>query len=179
IANRALQFPVTTNNMKDMIHGIHKGRERVTPFMDARDRTPSAITLLDFRRMDFPGKINNCETCHNAGTYTTVPSSTLASTYESIDFTYDANYGKSTATTKMAKDSYGQANDYDLVTSPIAGACLSCHDSDSAAAHAASQGGTVKQKRSVFAAITVPAKGEGCFTCHGVGRSEDITVKHK
>ena len=37
--------------------------------VDARDRTPSAITLLDFRRMDFPGRLNNCETCHKAGTY--------------------------------------------------------------------------------------------------------------
>lgn len=177
--NKALQFPVTTNNMKDMIHGIHKGRERVTPFMDARDRTPSAITLLDFRRMDFPGKINNCETCHIAGTYTSVPSNTLASTYESINTADAAAILAGTRTTALAKASYATANNDDLVTSPIAGACLSCHGSDSAAAHAASQGGTVMQKRSVFAAITIPAKGEGCFTCHGVGKSEDITVHHK
>ena len=38
-----------------MIHGIHAGRDRVTPFQDARDRTAWRIQLLDFRRMDFPG----------------------------------------------------------------------------------------------------------------------------
>ena len=97
LPNAALKFPVTTNNFKDMIHGIHAGRERVTPFQDARDRTSTTtagggvIQLLDFRRMDFPGKLNNCETCHvtaassDQKTYNYVPASTLVSTYESID----------------------------------------------------------------------------------------------
>jgi OmcA/MtrC family decaheme c-type cytochrome len=65
LPNAALRFPVTSNNFKDMIHGIHAGRERVTPFQDARDRSSSGvIQLLDFRRMDFPGVLKNCETCH-------------------------------------------------------------------------------------------------------------------
>ena len=72
LPNAALKFPVVTNNFKDMIHGIHSGRDRVTPFQDARDRTPSAITLLDFRRMDFPGVLNNCNTCHVSSTSATI-----------------------------------------------------------------------------------------------------------
>ena len=81
---------MTSNNFKDMIHGIHAGRDRVTPFQDARDRTPSTINLLDFRRMDFPGKLNNCEACHVTGTNTTttynsIPSGALVSTHESIN----------------------------------------------------------------------------------------------
>ncbi len=44
----ALKFPVTSNNFKDMIHGIHAGRDRVTPFQDARDATSrGSITLID------------------------------------------------------------------------------------------------------------------------------------
>ena len=33
--NAALALPVTTNNFKDLIHGIHAGRDRVSPFRDA------------------------------------------------------------------------------------------------------------------------------------------------
>jgi len=185
--NKALQFPVTTNNMKDMIHGIHKGRERVTPFMDARDRTPSAITLLDFRRMDFPGKINNCETCHIAGTYASVPTGALASTYESIDAAYAAGIAGGTATPSLAKTAYGQANPEDKVTSPFAAACVACHDSVAAQSHMSTQGGLIQVVRGTTASpvagtftysIATPGKGEACATCHGVGRAEDVTVKH-
>ncbi|MBE0613688.1 MAG: OmcA/MtrC family decaheme c-type cytochrome [Burkholderiales bacterium] len=182
-SNWALKLPVTANNMKDMIHGIHAGRERVTPFKDARDRLSSAITLLDFRRMDFPGKLNNCETCHIAGTYASVPTGALASTYESIDATY-----KATANTTNAKAAYGQANPEDKVTSPFAAACVACHDSVAAQSHMSTQGGLIQVERGVTAtpvagtftySIATAGKGEACATCHGVGKAEDITVKHK
>ncbi len=100
---------MTSNNFKDMIHGIHAGRDRVTPFQDARDRTSrAAIELLDFRRMDFPGKLNNCETCHvtatgTTATYNTIPTGSLVSTYESIDAAYAAAIAGATATPADAK----------------------------------------------------------------------------
>ena len=190
--NRALATPVTSNNMKDMIHGIHIGRDRVTPFRDARDRTSGggasgAITLLDFRRMDFPGKINNCETCHIAGTYASVPTGALASTYESIDAAYAAGIAGGTATPSLAKTAYGQANPEDKVTSPFAAACVACHDSVAAQSHMSTQGGLIQVVRGTTASpvagtftysIATPGKGEACATCHGVGRAEDVTVKH-
>ena len=180
LANRALQFPVITNNFKDMIHGLHSGRDRVTPFMDARDRTPSAITLLDFKRMDFPGKRNNCETCHIAGTYNNVSANALASTYESIDAAYAAATTAGTATTALAKTALNQANTDDKVTSQFAAACISCHDSAAAQGHVGTQGGMIQVTRSVFQTnIATPGKGEACATCHGAGKAEDITVVHK
>ena len=180
LPNAALKLPVTTNNFKDMIHGIHSGRERVTPFVDARDRTPSAITLLDLRRMDFPGKLNNCETCHVAGTYSNVSANALASTYEAVDATYAAAIAGGTATPAMAKTALSTANADDIVTSPFAAACITCHDSVSAQAHVANNGGMIKVKRSVFQTnMATPGKGEACATCHGTGKTEDIAVKHK
>ncbi|WP_296276257.1 OmcA/MtrC family decaheme c-type cytochrome [Rhodoferax sp.] len=169
LTETALQLPVTSNNMKDMIHGIHAGRDRVTPFMDARDRTPSAITLLDFRRMDFPGKLNNCETCHKAGTYSSVPSAALSSNYESINAAYAV-----TRTTANAKASYATVNADDSVVSPYAAACVSCHDSQSAKTHASLNGGQVQVKRGALI-----ANGEGCVTCHGPGKEFDAVVMHK
>ncbi|MBI4290543.1 MAG: OmcA/MtrC family decaheme c-type cytochrome [Betaproteobacteria bacterium] len=180
LVNAALKLPVTTNNFKDMIHGIHAGRERVTPFVDARDRTPSAITLLDFRRMDFPGQLNNCQTCHVAGTYSSVPVGALSSTYESIDAAYAAGIAGGTATTAMAKTALSSVSTTDTVASPFAAACGSCHDSAAALGHMATNNGLIQVTRGTFqTSVTTPGQGEACATCHGIGKAEDAAVVHK
>ena len=180
LANAALKLPVTTNNFKDMIHGIHAGRERVTPFADARDRTPSAITLLDLRRMDFPGVLKNCDTCHVAGTYSSVPSGALASTHESIDAAYDTAITAGAATAALAKTALNTANSTDHVVSPFAAACISCHDSASAQGHVGTNNGVIQQNRSVFQSnAATPGKGEACMACHGAGKELDPAVVHK
>jgi len=185
--NAALKFPVTSNNFKDMIHGIHAGRERrVTPFQDARDRTPSAITLLDFRRMDFPGKLNNCETCHVTSasseqkTYNYVPASTLVSTYESIDAAYAAGIAGATATPAMAKTALSTVNTTDTVTTPFAAACASCHDNTPAKAHITINGGSLNVKRAdAQPAVRALEDVESCAVCHGPGRDFDTEKVHK
>jgi OmcA/MtrC family decaheme c-type cytochrome len=176
--NAALALPVTTNNFKDMIHGIHAGRDRVNPFRDARDSTSRGeITLLDFARMDFPGRLNNCETCHIAGTYSSVPLNALPSTYETIDAAYDAAIAGGTATTALAKGALSTttANGTDHVTTPFAGACVSCHDSTATKSHIKLQGGQVQVNRNTTGLVA----SESCVTCHGPGRSEDPAVAHK
>jgi OmcA/MtrC family decaheme c-type cytochrome len=179
LPNAALQFPVTSNNFKDLVHGIHAGRERVVPFQDARDRTPGAITLLDFRRMDFPGKLQNCETCHvtlatDQTTYNFVPAGTLPSTYESVDATYAAGIASGTATTAMARNALNGANATDRVTTPFASACTSCHDSVAAKAHVQINGGQIQAQRN---AVTIGS--ESCQVCHGPGRDADTVKVHK
>lgn len=186
LPNAALKFPVTTNNFKDMIHGIHAGRERVTPFMDARDRASSGvIQLLDFRRMDFPGILNNCETCHvtttssNQKTYNFVPAGSLASTYESINATYAAGIAAGNATPAMAKAALATASATDLVTTPFTASCMSCHDRDAAKAHMLINGGQINAARSV--ALPTPRTledVESCSVCHGPGRDFDTAKVH-
>ena len=179
----ALKFPVTSNNFKDMIHGIHKGRERVTPFADARDATSrGSITLLDFRRLDFPGRINYCETCHvtsassDQQTYNTVPASTLVSTHESIN----AAYAAGPATTALAKASLDTVNLDDTVRTPFAAACSSCHDNTPAKAHISIMGGALDVKRSVAQpAVRALEDVESCAVCHGPGRDFDTNRVHK
>lgn len=163
----ALQYPVTSNTFKDMIHGIHAGRDRVTPFKDARNRTGTQ-TLLDFRRMDFPGKLNNCETCHAAGTYSNVSLNALASTYESVN----SIAGNTTAL--LANTSLNTHNDYDKVTSPYAASCVSCHDSVPAQAHIRASGGQIQVARNQLVAFS-----ESCATCHAAGKANDVAVVHK
>ena len=176
--NAALALPVTTNNFKDMIHGIHAGRDRVNPFRDARDSTSRGeITLLDFARMDFPGKLNNCETCHIGGTYSSVPLNALPATYETIDAAYDAGIAAGTATTVMAKNALSTttANGTDHVTTPFAGACVSCHDSSATKSHIKLQGGQIQVNRNTTGLVA----SESCVTCHGPGRNDDPAIVHK
>lgn len=184
LPNAALQLPVTTNNFKDMIHGIHAGRERVTPFQDARDFR--GVVLLDFRRMDFPGKLNNCETCHVTSvtsvqkTYNYVPAGSLASTYESIDAAYAAAIGSGTATPALAKTSLNTVNGTDTVTTPFAAACVSCHDNTAAKAHISINGGAINVSRSVALPTPRPLEDvESCAVCHGPGRDFDTAKVHK
>jgi OmcA/MtrC family decaheme c-type cytochrome len=184
--NAALKFPVTSNNFKDMIHGIHAGRDRVTPFQDARDSTSrGSIDLLDFRRMDFPGKLNNCETCHTTATgttatYNTIPAGSLASTYESINAAYAAAILAGTATPANAKASLATANATDTVTTPFTAACVSCHDGSAAKAHMAINGGQLNVTRAAALPAGRPLEDvESCAVCHGPGREFDTAKVHK
>ena len=182
--NAALQMPVVTNNLKDMIHGIHAGRETASPIQIARDRTPSAINLLDFRRMDFPGKLNNCETCHAAGTYSGVPANALASTYESIDAAYSTAISAGNATPALVKAALSTANATDTVNSPYVAACVSCHTSTKAKSHyGLYKSAVVQQARSVFAATVATNSSDAsaavCASCHGVGKDKDVVAAHK
>ncbi len=176
----ALNFPVTSNNMKDMIHGIHSGRERAKPFQDARDRTPGAINLLDFRRMDFPGLRNNCEGCHVTATaatttYNSLPVGVLASTYESIDAAYAAAIAAGTATTALAKTALATANNDDAIVTPFAASCSSCHDGAVAKSHMDINGAKIGVKRLNWASGEV----ESCAVCHGPGSEFDAARMHR
>ena len=61
-----------------------------------------------------------------------------------------------------------------LVSSPIAAACFSCHDTLAAKGHMTSNGGAIYEARS-----TALLKVEGCLVCHGAGKDKDAAVVHK
>jgi hypothetical protein len=169
---KALQsnMPRVTNNFKDLIHGIHAGRERVTPFKDARNFNGNE-TLLDFRRMDFPGILNDCQTCHKANTYNVVPSKALVSTHYYRSDAFMASGGQTVAN---ATSSMLQPNGQDLVTTPFAAACVSCHDSSLAQSHMNQNGAKIWQPRNTIGTIA-----ESCQVCHGAGSEFDTAVVHK
>jgi len=69
---------------------------------------------------------------------------------------------------------YGSAGTgTNLVISPVATVCFSCHDSAIARSHMESNGGSIYLARSV--ALT---RVESCMVCHGTGSIADIKVMH-
>ena len=181
-----------------MIHGIHAGRDRVSWVQVARDPTSrGGIQLLDLRRMDFPGKLNNCETCHVTATGTTA-------TYNVVPAArWRPPMSRSTARPtaacrvflKIRKKNWrhsprpprrpwqrprSPANATDNVSTPLAGACVSCHDNSAAKAHIAINGGQLNVTRcAALPAGRALEDVESCAVCHGPGSAFDTAKVHK
>ena len=135
--------------------------------------------------MDFPGKLNNCETCHVTSassaqkTYDFIPAGALVSTYESIDAGYAAGITGGTATTVMARTALNTVNLTDVATTPFAAACVSCHDNTPAKAHIAINGGTISGTRTIAQPAGRALEDvESCAVCHGPGRDFDTAKVH-
>jgi len=188
LTNVALNFPQVTNNMKDMIHGIHAGKDRSTnPIKIVRDRTNAtvangAINVIGGEYIGFPGNAAKCQSCHTYNGYTpgadmgsslpaparyVLPTGTLATRDQAIN-------AAGNTTVALAKSALGTLNTGDLMTTPFTAACVTCHDDAPTAAHARLNGGQIGVTRSAL-----NSAGESCTVCHGVGSSLDPAVVHK
>jgi OmcA/MtrC family decaheme c-type cytochrome len=165
--NVALAFPQTSNNMKDMIHGIHAGKDRTSSFKIVRDSTSrGAINVIDGARIGFPGILNNCASCHTYNGYN-VPTANLLPTRE------EAINPAGMTTTAQAKAALAASNTTDLMITPFTAACVTCHDSTAAKAHMTLNGGQIKVLRS-----DLILAGESCAVCHGAGSDFDPVKVH-
>lgn len=151
-------------DFKTMIHGIHAGQTGKGGF-----RT-KGITIYgfggsvnDFSGVVFPGKLNDCSTCH-AGTSYQLTGVWAAPTANGI---LGSTISTGASTTSSADN---------LRITPIAAVCSSCHDSAVAKTHMqdAFNGGNF----SVTQAAINAAAPEACSFCHGPGRALDVQVMH-
>jgi hypothetical protein len=127
------QFPAESVHMKFMIHKIHSGAELENGYVVYGYRG----SLHDYSNIEYTGDLKNCDACHvNNSQQIPAPGGTLPTI---TNFAWWS---------PMA---------------PESAACLSCHDDDSSAAHAASN-------TAFF--------GESCSTCHGVGKSAAVDKVH-
>ena len=133
-----LTWPEASNNLKELVHGIHAGALRDTPFQFVRNRGSSGVYFYDWSEVTFPGIPSNCLTCHKDGTFLSnnVPADALLTTWETtngnISTPADVNASRNTL-----------PNDTDVVNSPTASACWMCHDSAEATWHFGQTGGGV------------------------------------
>ena len=161
---------------EDIIHAIHGASKRSVAF------NWTASSAENFSGVGYPGVLKKCETCHLPGTYdfsAKTSSDALANRLYRTAAT-GAGFTTAAAATSFSfapadlvpRDvNYGAAGaGANLVSSPIAAACFSCHDgkmvsdaSQKVRDHIEGMGtGSIYRSRT-----TALAKQEGCILCHG------------
>jgi len=129
----AEEFPAETVHFKFMIHRIHSGSELERDYTIYGFRS----SVHNYNGVVYPGDLRNCESCHLPGTYSLpTPEGALATLTPS---------------------------DWYTPMQPAAAACLSCHDSVDAAAHAY---------------VNTAPFGEACAACHGPNREVSVERAH-
>jgi OmcA/MtrC family decaheme c-type cytochrome len=127
------EFPAESVHFKWLIHRLHTGHEL------ERDFTVYGYggSEHNYNHVGYPGDRRNCEACHLGGTYSLpLPEEALPTT--------------------TARDVYSPMQ-------PGAAACLSCHSSDHAAAHAW---------------VNTAPFAEACAACHGDERDHSVESVH-
>jgi OmcA/MtrC family decaheme c-type cytochrome len=156
--------PEESIDLKTMIHAIHAGESDKGGF-----RT-KGITIYgfggsvnDFSGVVFPGKLNDCSTCH-AGTSYQLTGVWAVPTASGIMAT---TFSTGASTTDPSDN---------LRITPTAAVCSSCHDSAQAKTHMqnAVNGGNFSATQAAIKAATE----EACSFCHGPGKAIDVQVVH-
>ncbi len=122
-------------HFKYLIHRVHRGRDLTRDFI---------IDDHNFKGLRFPGDLRDCESCHVNESYTIAE--------ENGEF-------------PLLPDLLSTVTTADLFSPmpPITSACLGCHDSVAAAAHAYTQ---------------IAPFGEACGGCHGRGAEFAVERVH-
>ncbi len=145
-----------TIDMKVMVHAIHAGTIGICGYRD------SAHPYFD---VVYPGQLNNCEGCHEPGTYYPVDAD------ERLATSIDAGPGGLAATADRST-----LTD-DVAISPNSAVCSACHTSDLARQHMIQNGGDFEAGKDDNGNI-ISSGVETCSLCHGPGRSADVGEVH-
>ena len=136
------QAPVESIDFKRMIHRIHTGEELTQNFTIYGFGTPPSVN--NFNEVRFPGDRRDCQKCHT--TYADGTGTEQVS----------ENPPPGLLATQTPRDWYTPMQHF-------ATACLGCHDSQAAAAHAYT--------------MTAPF-GEACAACHGADAQFSVDKVH-
>lgn len=125
--------PEQSIHFKYMIHSIHMGKERANPYIVAGHNQ----SIHEYGEVVYPGDLRNCNACHvNNSQQLSLPAGLLPTT---------------------------TPQEWWSPMQPASAACLSCHNSDDAAAHA-------------YTNMTF--FGESCATCHGEDKTYAVDKVH-
>lgn len=138
--NDPLSWPEATQNLKNLVHGIHASGVRDFDFEFVRNFRGDG-RYFNWSEVTFPGILSDCDICHLPGTYDVdLPEGVLVST----DVTTD---GVNASREDVVAARNSVPNPTDLILSPIAGTCYMCHDSIPAKAHMEQSGGAIDVPR--------------------------------
>jgi len=145
-------------DFKRMIHKIHESGE------DGSGRVGMPVEICGFGgtanlfEVLYPGRLKNCEGCHQANTYYPVDTAKVLGTTVSVG----ANQASPTD---------------DVVISPNTAVCSACHFSALEAQHMIQNGGDFAATKAADSTL-ISSGVETCQLCHGPGRIADVKVMH-
>jgi hypothetical protein len=162
-------------DFKTMVHSIHAGGFRETPFVVIGFQS----SVNDFSYVRFPRELRDCTNCHikEAGKWTfelPLRDSVLGTTKNTGSGKTPTGAVCNYLTTPRCVD-VDPANDVKI--SPTAAVCSSCHDKAEVQSHMIRTGGaSFSTTQSKIADGTV---NERCASCHGPGKEEDVLRAHE
>ena len=140
-------------DFKRMVHRIHAAGATGVPYdVCGFGNRPHTYDFV------YPGRLNNCEGCHEPNSYYPVDPAAVLGTTISV--------GADPASTLD-----------DVVISPNASVCSSCHVSDLTRAHIEQNGGDFNAQKAADGTL-ISSGVETCSVCHGEGRSADVKEVH-
>jgi OmcA/MtrC family decaheme c-type cytochrome len=145
-------------DFKRMIHRIHASGLTGVPYGVCGFGNSTHVYDVTY-----PGHLNNCEGCH-------------APTDENPFPYHPVEAGTIQGTTVDVGTDLASPTD-DVVISPNAAVCSSCHVSDLARTHMEQNGGNFAATKNPDGSLN-PADVESCALCHGPGRSADVSEVH-
>lgn len=160
--------PETALDFKRMVHSIHAGGFRATPFVVIGFNT----SINDYSGVRFPRSLRNCVNCHvdsnGRGTFELPIRSTALGTTVTTGSTYAVPLGASRTI---------DVNPFnDLKITPTAAACSGRHDRAEVQSHMVRTGGASFSTLQANIGVTV---NERCPSCHGPGKEEDVRKAHE
>jgi OmcA/MtrC family decaheme c-type cytochrome len=140
-------------DMKRMIHLLHASGATGVPYEVCGFGNSTHIY-----NVAYPGALNNCEGCHEPGGYYPVdPAEVLGTTVD------------------VGADPASPIDD--VVISPNASVCSSCHVSDLAKTHMEQNGADFAATKAADSTL-ISSGVESCQLCHGAGRSAGVDEVH-
>jgi OmcA/MtrC family decaheme c-type cytochrome len=142
-------------DFKTMVHAIHAAGMRENP-IEVVGFGGFSIHEFSEEHVQYPGRLSNCETCHEDGSYQLPLASTVQAT-----------------TIDTGADRADPADD--IMITAASAVCSSCHDSGVSQAHMEQNGGDFS---ATMDSISSGASTEACEICHAEGRTADLDVVH-